>query len=147
MKSGFFLLAAAAAAAGVVGATFKRNKTASLTVHLDCRKDHSWRCRTQMAAKRRTEIITKDHNNQARTTKFYITQAVKSLSQLIKSLYISMFNNYFFPHTPCIPLFLNIIYFPWCIKWRRLRKVNRTSGMERNKFICEQKKNTTWYNT
>ena len=32
----------------------------------ECRKDHSWRCRTQMAAKHRENIVTSAHGLEAR---------------------------------------------------------------------------------
>ena len=35
----------------------------------ECRKDHSWRCRTQMSVKRRENIITSAHGLQARYVK------------------------------------------------------------------------------
>ena len=45
----------------------------------DCQKDHSWRCHTQMEAKRRAEENSAiDHGHQARSSEFYTMPAVNA---------------------------------------------------------------------
>ena len=52
----------------------------------DCRRNHSWSRRTQMAAKRRVEtILTKDHGHQARRIVIYNNAGRETLSQIIVS--------------------------------------------------------------